>query len=239
MMIKSLYNSVAGMFTQNRIIQTHADNLSNTETEGFKKALNVGNFYSNVDDVSKDILTESYYDFTQGDLQESENYLDVALDGEGFYRVQIGDDTTGYTRFSHFGVSTDGYLITNEGLPILALNTDTNQYEEVFVGNSTFEVFSNGSFSVNGNSYNFDVASFDDLQQLERVGDNVFRTEQAEITGLNTIYNQGFIEKSNIELNSEYTSLMIANRSFQSNYTAFQSVDESLQKAIEEVGKVG
>ncbi len=237
--IKSMYTSIAGIMQEERKIQGIASNISNVSTTGFKRQLVITNEYNNEKDVTPDKLTYMRYDVSQGSIAQTGDALDFAIQGQGFFRVELPDGTEGYSRGGAFGVNENNVLVTNEGYPLLALNNATNEYEYVTVREvDTVSTSRVGDFSIDGVDYSFNLVDFEDYDQLERFESNTFRTEQDVIDAENYAIYQGYQEMSNVDSAQEFTELLIANRQLQANYNALKTVDELVQKNIDEVGKL-
>ncbi|WP_019374842.1 flagellar hook-basal body complex protein, partial [Melaminivora alkalimesophila] len=135
-MMNSLWIAKTGMSAQQTQLDVISHNLSNVSTTGYKRnnAVFQDLIYQNLRQVGAQTTEENQLptglhlglgvnvvatsrNFTQGSLQQSGNSLDVAIDGNGFFEVQLPDGTTGYTRDGSFKLDSQGRLVTNGGLP--------------------------------------------------------------------------------------------------------------------------
>jgi flagellar basal body rod protein FlgG len=234
-----MYTTIAGIMQEERKIQGIASNISNVSTTGFKRQMVITNEYNNEKGKTPDKLTFMKYDMSQGSITQTGDIMDFAVQGNGFFRVELPDGSTGYARGGAFGINENNQLITNEGYPILAQNNTTNAYEYVVVRDvDTLSTTRTGDFNLDGTDYSFNLVDFEDYQQMERYSSNAFRTEQEELAAGDFAIYQGYQEMSNVDAAQEFTELLIANRQLQANYNALKTVDELVQKNIEEVGKL-
>jgi flagellar basal-body rod protein FlgG len=187
--------------------------------------------------------------FEMGNLERTENALDFAINGPGFFMVQRDLDTVAFTRDGNLRLSvTDGgtMLVTSDGLSILGTDGMPLIFpEEVNLG--TMAVNGNGTItfmSPDGEVEDFGLqialAQFPNVQGLEAIGGNLFIQTAASgqfmleadgVTTVNSIVLQGFIEASNVQLAEEMVRLIIAQRAYEINSRAITTSDEMLQQA--------
>ena len=136
-MINSLWISKTGMEAQQMQLDIISNNLANVSTNGFKKAHAVFEdlMYQNLRQVGSNTSEQSTLPtglqvglgvrtvatsrtFSQGNLQQSSNNLDVAIQGNGFFQVTMPDGTTGYTRDGAFQLDNQGRMVTSNGMPV-------------------------------------------------------------------------------------------------------------------------
>ena len=136
-MMNSLWIAKTGMTAQQTQLDVISHNLANVSTTGFKRnnAVFEDLIYQNLRQVGSQTTEENQLptglhlglgvnvvatsrNFTQGSLQQSGNSLDVAIDGNGFFEVQLPDGTTGYTRDGAFKLDSQGRVVTSSGLPV-------------------------------------------------------------------------------------------------------------------------
>lgn len=259
-MIRGLYTAVSGLITGEAKQNVVTNNLANSNTTGFKsenlsikkfddvliqnydKLENGKNIKSTIGSLSMgsridDINTY----FTQGVITTTDKATDFAIDGKGFFTVQRDNGISkvnNYTRSGDFHVDGQGYLVTDSGDKVLCKNKQTNQVQPLFVGDGKLKSDSLGNISVNGvNAYKFDTVDFADYKSLKKIGDNLFE-------GANPIQNQPItvrqnaLEKSNVNVTNEMINMMTILRNFESNQKVIQAIDETLGKAVNEVGTI-
>ena len=199
-----------------REVELLANNLANSTTPGFKGEAMVFSEYvkqspggeplSFVQDMG---LARN---MAQGQLKNSGNPLDLALDGDGWFVIRA-DSEDRYTRNGHFRLSQDGAMITSAGNPVLGVDGGPI----VFTPDDTEIVFSsNGTVSANGESRGqLQIVAFEDLGTLSKASGSLFRST-AESIWSDASLAQGVIEESNVRPVVELTQLVKAMRSYQS-----------------------
>jgi flagellar basal-body rod protein FlgG len=249
----SLYSAATGMEAQQLNLNTIANNLANVNTPGFKRSKiefqdllyqkprasgsdsGGGNLVPTgieVGNGSRVAATSKV--FTQGQLTNTGEKLDIAIQGDGFFEVQRPDGTIGYTRDGSFKLNAQGQVVTIDGMPILSgmqqipagANVSVSEDGQVTVqtstGNTTFRLtltrFANpaGLRSMGGNIYEETGAS--GTPETGAPGENGFGR---------TI--QGYIEASNVNIVEEMVALIVAQRAYEINSKSVQSSDEMLQ----------
>ncbi|MGL4774117.1 MAG: flagellar hook-basal body complex protein [Clostridium sp.] len=255
-MIRSLYTAVSGLITMENKQASITNNMGNANTVGYKKEnLVVKSFDevmlqnkekspSGLSSVNKlgtislgaeidDVITY----FTQGDLKETGNRSDMAIDGRGFFVVQKGNERV-FTRDGNFKIDNNGYLITTTGDRVLGTNTRTGNVEPIFVGNSKFLVDENNNINIDGAStHKLLTADFEDYGSLKKVGDNYYTAENP-IYNARVMIHQGFVENSNVNITNEMVDMLTTMRSFETNQKFVSMLDETLGKAANEIGAV-
>lgn len=260
-MIRSLYTAVSGMITQEAKQDVITNNLANINTTGFKgDDLNVRSFKDvlienkdklvNGENVSNKLGTLSLgsaidgvnTDFTQGAITETDSESDMAIDGKGFFTVlhkmEDGTQKEYYTRDGHFHTDAQGFLINDNGDYLRGTNLQNGKTENIFVGSGKMTVTSDGTLSINGNmAYKLQLLDFKDYNSLKKAGGNLYEGQGAVAAG-NVSVKQKSLEKSNVNVVSEMVNMMTVMRSFETNQKVVQSIDETLDKAVNEVGTV-
>lgn len=201
-------------------------------------------------------LQERMPNFTQGSLQETNNNTDLALiqglvpineetglRGALLYVVQNENGEVRYTRNGSLAVDGQGFLVTSEGYYLL----DTNG-NPILVGNEDFQVTREG-FVINSQGVQIaqiDVAFAENPMLLIKEGNGLFRYDgegelPSAVGNPEVTYQiqQGFIERSNVDAQKTMTEMLSAYRAFEANQRVLQAYDRSLDKAVNEVGRVG
>ncbi|WP_209121799.1 flagellar hook-basal body protein [Alkalihalobacillus sp. BA299] len=200
-------------------------------------------------------LQERTPNFLQGDLQQTDNNTDLALlqgtvpvneegrQGALFFTVQNSDGEVRYSRNGNLAVNGQGFLVNSQGFYIL--NTDGQPLQ---VGNEEFRVDREGFvLTENGEPLGqIQVALAEDPMLLVKEGDGLLRlTEEGELPtaiGNGQVayqIQQGFVERSNVDSAQTMTEMMSAYRNFEANQKVLQAYDRSLEKAVNEVGRIG
>lgn len=258
-MIRGLYTAVSGMITQEAKQDVITSNLSNSTTVGFKqdnlairrfddvllenydKVVGGKNVRNEIGTLSLGSRVDSVNtDFTQGMIQDTGKPTDFAIDGKGFFTVQRNDGINNgqyYTRDGHFHVNMRGILVNDSGDSVIGRNLATNQLEPINVGDGKLTSDVNGNISINDNKmYKLYTVDFNDYNSIKKMGDNLYQGNNAVEN--NAIVKQNSLEKSNVNVINEMTNMITTMRSFETNQKIIQSLDETLGKAVNEVGSV-
>ena len=256
-MMRSLWISKTGMEAQQTQLDTISNNLANVSTNGYKRSHAVFEdlMYQNLrqagaNSSEQNILPTGLQvglgtravatarNFSQGNLQQSANPLDVAVRGNGFFELQMPDGTTGYTRDGSFQVSAQGQLVSNNGYPVQPGITIPAAAQSVTIG-------SDGTVSVTlpGQALpqsvgQLQLAGFVNPGGLEPKGQNMYAETAASgtpnpgvpgLNGLGTVQ-QGFVETSNVNVVEELVQMIQTQRAYELNSKAIQTSDQMLQK---------
>ncbi|WP_181325207.1 flagellar basal-body rod protein FlgG [Helicobacter pylori] len=255
-MLRSLYSATSGMLAQQTHIDTTSNNIANVNTTGFKKSRADFNdlFYQAMQyagtNTSNTTLSPDGMEvglgvrpsaitkmFSQGSPKETENNLDVAITGKGFFQVQLPDGTTAYTRSGNFKLDEQGNLVTSEGyllIPQITLPEDTTQ---VNIGVDGTVSVTQGLQTTSNVIGQITLANFVNPAGLHSMGDNLFSVTNAsgdaivgnpDSQGLGKL-RQGFLELSNVRLVEEMTDLITAQRAYEANSKSIQTADAMLQ----------
>lgn len=249
----SLYSAATGMEAQQLNLNTIANNLANVNTPGFKRSkiefqdllyqtprssgadAGGGNLVptgTEVGNGSRVAATSKV--FTQGQLTNTGEKLDIAIQGDGFFEVQRPDGTIGYTRAGSFKLNAQGQVVTIDGMPILS------GFQQVPAG-SEVNVSEDGQVTVrssNGSqTFRLTLTRFANPAGLRSLGGNLYEETAAsgspetgapgEVGFGRTI--QGYVEASNVNIVEEMVNLIIAQRAYEINSKSVQSSDEMLQ----------
>ena len=255
-MIRSLYTAVSGMITLENKQNTITNNMANANTTGYKEEnLAVKSFKEvmiqnrdkivggqNVQQKLGTISLGAAIDtvdtvFTQGELKSTNKMSDFAINGRGFFVVQRGNERY-YTRDGNFTVNNDGYLTNNVGDLVLGVNNRTGAMEPIFVGGEDYILDATNNLSVGGNpTHKLALADFEDYSTLQKLGDNFYSAENP-IYNARVAVNQGYLEGSNVNITNAMVDMLSVMRSFETNQKFVSMIDESMQKAANEVGSV-
>lgn len=200
-------------------------------------------------------MQEAIPRFIQGDTKETDNKTDMALvdivmpanntngsKGSVFFTVQDPSGQTRYTRNGNFTLDAQGYLTTGNGQYILDSNGKPIQ-----LSSDQFTVSDTGLITgQNGEQAQLGVAFAAQPERLIKEGNGLYRTENgtplasaANQPGVQFKLQQGFLEQSNVDLSKSMTDMLTAYRSFEANQKILQAYDRSMEKAANEVGKIG
>ena len=250
-MIRSLQTAATGMDAQQRKIDTTANNIANVNTTGFKSSraefqelltqqirpAGQGQGPVGVDvglGVKTAATTKS---FSQGALEATENPLDVAIEGSGFFQVQNPQGELLYTRAGNFKVNQDGELVTAEGMrlvPNVVVPQDA----------TSISIERNGTISVMlpGDTQpvelgQLELATFTNPAGMKSLGRSLFAPTQASGDAMITRpgeqgsgeLSQGFLEGSNVEIVTEMIDMIVSQRAYEINSKVIRTADEMLR----------
>lgn len=270
-MTLSLDAALSGMLEQERNLELIANNLSNVNTTGYKRAvvqfqdvLNTAeiidalNGQLPVDEatVAAGVETEApRREFTQGPLLSSSMPFDLAIVGDGFFRVMLDDGTVAYTRDGTFRLDADRQLVTALGQRLEPPLVFPERFDR-------FRIEQDGTILVRRPYTAEELAALDpdaptdgvdevigrlvltrfaDAGGLASIGQNLFvetAASQAPIDGFpgengHGRVVSGFLEGSNVDMAQEMSSMVIANRAYQLNLAAYRTIQEMLELANE------
>lgn len=261
-MIRSIWNSRTGMVAQMEKLNTISNNIANVSTEGYKR-VEVG--FSNL--VQETLVrrgypvdangendspftgtgvkaTEIQTDYTQGILTQTDDNMDLAIDGKGMFKVIDSHGNEAYTRVGSFNIDVEGSIVDDNGNRLVILNENginVNTARAGFV-KEDFQVGEDGSLL--GERYNgLRIPIYDTIgdNSMKSIGKNLYSPEMIDNNGqmqqaqvieredMNIL--QGFIENSNVDLGKEMADMIITQRAFQLNSSALKTSDEMWQIA--------
>ena len=258
-MIRSLFTAATGMVSQQMNIDAIANNLANVNTTGFKKSR--VNFQDLLYETIKPAGSETTAgttipegiqlghgvrpstiskDFSPGGAIQTGSQLDVMIEGDGFFQIELPDGSTAYTRDGSFKINQQGTLLTADGYqlsPAITIPTDAELVTISADGSVGVRVPGNTAAQTVGT---LQLVRFSNPSGLDaRLGRNLLMENQASGTpqagqpGLNGIGTlaQGFLENSNVQVVEEILHMIIAQRAYEANSKVIQTADEMLQTA--------
>jgi len=257
-MNRALRTSATGMYVQQLNVDTIANNLANVNTTGFKKTrpefedlmyqtLKASGLSGNPDvqqatqiqvgNGAVPIATQK--SFAQGDVQPTNNPLDIAVQGDGFFQIRRPDGTTAYTRDGSFKISSEGSLVTSQGYVVEPGLTLSDQVTSVTISSDgTVEATSAGD-STPTQVGQIELARFINPAGLSAIGGNLYLETTASgkpIVGTATTEGfgqlmQGQLEASNVDVVEEMVNMIVAQRAYEINSKTVQTVDNLLSIA--------
>ena len=257
-MIRALYTAATGMNAQEINVATISNNIANVNSTGYKKSRAefqdllyqnlrlVGTLSPNGNQVPTGSqlglgtkLGSVAKIYTQGDFIQTQNQLDMAITGKGFFQIALPDGTIAYTRAGSFKMNNTGQVVTADGLPLEPAITIPQDALQISVDqNGSVAVTQPGAVAptVLGT---IQLATFQNQAGLQAIGNNAF--QQTDASGAPTVGNpnsddrgktqQGFLEMSNVSVVEEMVNLISAQRAYEMNSRTVQTADEMLQTA--------
>ena len=256
-MIRSLWIAKTGMDAQQTQLDVISNNLANVGTNGYKRQ--VAEFedllYQNLRQSGANSSQQTQLPtglqlgtgvqlvatpriFAQGNLQQTGNQFDMAINGNGFFQVQMPDGTTAYTRDGTFHIDAAGQLVDNSGFALTPAVTIPPTAQSVTIGaDGTVSVTLPGQANPQ-NIGAIQLAGFINPAGLESKGQNLFAETAASGTpsanapgtnGLGTLQ-QGYVETSNVNVVEELVSMIQTQRAYELNSKAISTSDQMLQR---------
>ncbi|MBK0398128.1 flagellar basal-body rod protein FlgG [Limibaculum sp. M0105] len=172
----------------------------------------------------------------QGSMRPTGGELDIAIQGNGYFEIEMPDGTSAYTRDGAFKLTGDGQIVTSEGYPLMPDITVPEEAREVVI-NADGTVFARFADQVQGQQIGtITLAGFINEKGLEAIGDNLFVETEASgnpvigepgLNGRGTL-RQGFLEESSVDVVAEITELIEAQRGYELNARVMTAADEML-----------
>lgn len=256
-MIRSLWISKTGLDAQQTQMDVIANNLANVSSNGFKRSRAVFEdlLYQTIRQPGaqssqqtqlpsglqlgtgvRPVATEKIH--TQGNLQQTGNDKDVAIQGNGFFQVLMPDGSTAYTRDGAFQVDNQGQLVTSSGFPLQPAITIPNNAESLTVGrDGTVSVLLTGETAPTQVG-SLQLATFINNAGLQAKGENLYAETSASgnantnAPGTNGagFLTQGYVETSNVNVVEELVNMIQTQRAYEINSKAITTSDQMLQK---------
>lgn len=261
-MVRALYTAWTGLRNEEKRMDVVTNNMANADTTGYKKvdvtaqsfdrqlAVKINDATEGVDlvrgigGVTLGVkIGETYYDMTQGNFRQTEDLYNFALSGKGFFTISTtdksGTEHIRYTRDGDFTVTRDGYLVTKDGDYVLGdggnrIQIPNANLVDISV-NEMGEIYS-------GNTYvsTLQVVDFEDYNYLSSYGENMYEAvDGATIIDADATVNQGYLEMSNVNMVTEMVDMIAITRAYETNQKMIQTVDQTLDKAVNNIGNVG
>jgi len=252
----ALWAAKTGLDAQQTRMAVTSNNLANVSTTGFKKGRAVFEdlLYQNVKQVgastSQDtqsptglslgtgvrvVATEKT--FTQGNLAQTGNSLDVAINGRGFFQILLPDGTLGYTRDGSFKVTAQGELVTSNGYKVQPGITIPDGAQSVSIGKDGVVTVAVSGQAAPTQVGSLQIADFINPAGLQPRGENTFvesaasgtaQTGTPGVNGLGSV-EQGSLESSNVNVVEELVNMIETQRAYEMNSKAIATTDQMLE----------
>ncbi|OGU16970.1 MAG: flagellar basal-body rod protein FlgG [Ignavibacteria bacterium GWB2_35_12] len=258
-MDKTLRTAASGLTAQQRFVEIIANNLSNVNTTGFKKTRPEfhdllyetlkpagGNRTDGVEPLNEvqigsgTELTATTKQFSQGDVKETSNPLDIAINGEGFFIIRKPDNSYAYSRDGSFQLDRNGQIVTSQGY---FLEPGFNIPAETLAVTITRDGVVSVRTDVTEEEQTLgqiELARFINPAGLHAIGDNLFVETPAsgkaifEQPGINNTGElvQSHLEQSNVDVVEEMINMIVAQRAYELNSKAVTTAQELLNTAV-------
>lgn len=260
-MVRGLYTAWTGLRNEEKRMDVVTNNMANADTTGFKKVDVTAQSFERhlavkIDDPTVGInlkqgiggmnpgvkIGETYYDMSQGNFRQTEDQYNFALSGNGFFTISTtnksGETSTRYTRDGDFTVTRDGYLVTKDGDYVLAEGGNRIQIPDANLVkisvNEMGEIYS-------GNNYvaKLQLVDFQSYDALSSYGENMYEAVDGAVqTPVQAKVTQGYLEMSNVNMVTEMVDMIAISRAYETNQKMVQAIDQTLDKAVNEIGRL-
>lgn len=248
-MLRGLYTASSGMIAQQKIVDVLSNNIANVNTSGYKKdtvtTMAFPNFmvFKNggdnvpyngyIGNMDYGVLVETFNtNFSEGNIEKTDGKLDFAIDGSGFFTVSTPNGIR-YTRDGSFTLNSNGYLVTKDGYYVMGQNGP------IQLNNGDISVDDFGNISLNGQTVNkLNIVDFSNYSTLRKEGNNLFFTIGGQAIPASGAVKQGYLEGSNVNPVDEMVTMISAMRTYEANQKTVSAFDETLDKAVNEVGRI-
>jgi flagellar basal-body rod protein FlgG len=254
--MRALSTAATGMAAQQLNVEVISNNIANMNTVGFKRqraefqdliyqdmekagaqSSDAGTVVPTGIQVGSGVKTGSVYRITsQGSLTQTNNKLDVAVQGRGYLQVQLPSGETAYTRAGNLSVNNSGQIVTDQGYTVLPAMTIPSNATDITISSSgQVQVTTPGNVTPSTVGQ-FQLATFINEAGMEAIGDNLFQVSGASgpavlgnpgAPGFGTLM-QGYTEASNVDAVTEITSLISAQRAYEMNSKVITTSDQML-----------
>jgi flagellar basal-body rod protein FlgG len=254
-MIRSVYQTAMGMLVQQKKQENHAHNLANVETAGYKaKTLAAEASFSEtlvnhggggngpviLGQLPLGVRLSGYeVQWKQGTLIETGNSMDFALEGEGFFAFESSLGMV-LARNGELHQNSEGVWVDKSGYPLLCIERDGSAAPIQTLPGEKWSVGSEGDLLVDGSfSGKIMVLKPEDPSQLVLLDGGYVQTPANNLTpSIETWIHQGSLESSNVDSVSTMVDLMATGRLLQSQQKVLNTLDETLNRAVNEIGKL-
>jgi flagellar basal-body rod protein FlgG len=256
-MIRALFSAGSGMNAEQMSIDNIANNLANANTVGFKmrrtqfqdllyqnyiqpgaaagsqtvipSGLQIG---LGTKPVSNEVI------FTQGSFQQTDNPLDVVIQGHGFFQIRLATGDLAYTRAGEFQLDRDGNVVTGAGDPIEPQITIPPQAQSITIGTDGTVSYTQPGQTTSQVAGQIQLANFANPGGLNSMGNGLFSPTDASgdptvglpggQEGLGTLQ-QGYVEQSNVSVVQEFINMIVSQRAYEANSKVVKAADEMYQ----------
>ena len=257
-MVRGLYTSYTGMANEQKRLDIISNNLANAATTGYKVQNVTSQSFDNlltlkVKDSSEAYndrpigymslgvkLGETYTDQAQGSLRQTGNTYDMALEGKGFFTMEVtdraGNVSTQYTRNGSFTMTKDGQLVDEDGNHLMG------ESGEITIPTDAVNVVVDANGAIYADDAYVDtlkITDFEDYDYLTNIGDTRYGALEGAVETVGTgSVRQGYIEQSNVNVVSQMVNMISITRAYEANQKMISSIDKTLDLAANSVGRV-
>ena len=257
-MIRALYSAASGMTAQQMNVDNIAHNLANANTSGFKarraqfqdlmyqSVVQPGSASGQQTTVPTGLqlglgtrTSSNEILFTQGSFSQTDNPLDMVIQGKGFFQVRRASGELAYTRSGAFHLDKDGSLVTQDGNPLEPQITIPSAALQISIGQDGTVSYTLPGQSAAQQAGQIQLATFVNPAGLNSLGGNLYMPTDSSgdatvgtpggQEGLGTIM-QGYTEQSNVSVVEEFINLIVAQRGYEANSKVVKAADDMYQQ---------
>lgn len=257
-MIRALYSAASGMTAQQLNVDNIAHNLANANTAGFKtrraqfqdllyqSVVQPGSAAGQQTVVPTGLqlglgtrATSNEIIFTQGSFSQTNNPLDVVIQGRGFFQVRLPSGELAYSRAGNFHLDRDGNLVTGDGNPLEPQITIPADAQAISIGQDGTVSYTQPGQTAAQQAGQIQLANFPNPAGLNSLGGNLYAPTDASgdptvgapggQEGLGTVM-QGYVEQSNVSVVEEFINLIVSQRAYEANSKVVQAADQMYQQ---------
>ncbi|WP_417317896.1 flagellar basal-body rod protein FlgF [Emcibacter sp.] len=244
----NIYVALSHQVAMRRQMDIIANNIANMNTTAFKReSVMFKEYIDEIDgDMPKSLKQVAFVQdygisrkMTDGNYDTTGNPFDIGLSGDGLFKVRRENGEIAYTRNGHLALADDGTLVVSTGQPIL--DADDNPIQFPIPTNFTgVEIATDGTIwsKDRGTLGKLGVVTFADTSQLNKIGDNLFNTEQQPIAAENYSIIQGVAESSNVEPIVEITKMIEISRAYTSMAKMMEDTHKIEDQAINRLARL-
>ena len=252
----------SGMISNQERQDIISNNLANVNTRGYKKDITVQRSFNKIfENTQRSMKARNLHDsiyytssefyipsfthevktnFEQGGLEETNNSLDCAISGNGFFTIQT-EDGPKYTRNGSFMLNENNELITSHGYRVLSENTESGEDVPIVINGKNITLLSDGTIQADGiNVGKMQIVEFDNYDLLKKSEKSLYEYQGNK----SDIHNagdpkieQGYVERSNVNAINEMTDILQNSKQYELAGKSFKAVEQTLSRAITELGK--
>ncbi|MBE5943846.1 MAG: flagellar hook-basal body protein [Lachnospiraceae bacterium] len=260
-MVRALYTAWTGLRNEEKRMDVVTNNMANADTTGYKKIEVTSESFAshlavkiNDEEIGPDRMQgigglnpgvkigETYFDMSQGNFRQTEDQYNFALSGTGFFTISMtdksGTEHIRYTRDGDFTVTKEGYLVTKDGDFVLGeggnriqipganiVDINVNEMGDIYVGDQYISTFQ--------------LTDFESYEFLSSYGENMYEAvDGAVMIDADASVAQGYLEMSNVNMVTEMVDMIAITRAYETNQKMIQTIDDVLNKAANDIGKV-
>lgn len=258
-MLRGLYTAWTGMANEQKRLDVVSNNMANSNTVGYKdekvasqsfdqvlgiKIRDGSQAYHNqrIGKLSLGVkIGETYTDYKQGSVRQTNNKFDVALSGSGFFTVSVTDKSgevhTRYTRDGRFMLTKEGLLVDADGNPI------QGESGNIIINPSAVNVSisSTGVIEADGEIIDtLKIVDFENYDYLKKYGNTMYEpVDGATLKEATAEVLQGYTEQSNVNVVSEMVDMITITRAYEANQKVIRAYDSMLDRSVNQVGRLG